>query len=92
MSSGPLTIVIDPTSDLGRDLDAPKDTPIYLLRGGKRFRVTRDPPDPWASFNPDNVRAALRKVAGTLTPEEGERIKASIYRGREEGTRPPDRP
>jgi hypothetical protein len=62
------------------------------LRNGTRFRVTRDPDDPWANYDREKVRDGLRKFAGMLTPEEGERIKELIYRGREEGTRPITRP
>ena len=65
---------------------------IILVRNGARFRVTPDSEDPWANYDPEKVRAALRKFAGMLTPEEGERIKENIYRGREEGARPLDRP
>jgi hypothetical protein len=63
-----------------------------LVRDGARFRVTRDLEDPWASYDAENLRAGLKKVAGLLTPEEGDRIIESIYRGREERTRPIDRP
>ncbi|MBA2521632.1 MAG: hypothetical protein H0V24_18400 [Chloroflexia bacterium] len=92
MSNAPLTITIDPDSELGRALDETDGSPVVLLRAGARFRVTRDPDDPWANYDPDKVRAGLRKFAGMLTPEEGERIKETISRGREEGTRPLDRP
>ena len=37
-------------------------------------------------------REALRRAAGTFTPEEGEQLKQNIYRWREEGTRPINRP
>ncbi len=47
--------------------------------------------DLWAGYDPERLRATVREVAGTLTPEEGERLKESIRRGREEGTRPHDR-
>ena len=92
MVSEPLTITVDPESELGRALGNSDDSPIILVRNGARFRVTRDPDDPWANYDPEKVRAALRKFAGMLTPEEGERIKEGIYRGREEGTRPLNRP
>jgi hypothetical protein len=87
-----LTIVIDPDSELGRALDETDGEPVVLLRNGTRFRVTRDPDDPWANYDPEKVRDGLRKFAGMLTREEGERIKELIYRGREEGTRPITRP
>jgi hypothetical protein len=88
----PLTITIDPDSELGRALDEKDDRPIVLLRNGARFRVMREPDDPWSAYDPEKVRAGLRRFAGMLTPEEGERIKEAIYRGCEEGTRPLDRP
>jgi hypothetical protein len=92
MAKEPLTIMIDPDSELGRALDETDGEPVVLLRNGTRFRVTRDPDDPWANYDPEKVRDGLRKFAGMLTPEEGERIKELIYRGREEGTRPITRP
>jgi len=92
MAKEPLTIVIDPDSELGRVLAETDGEPVVLLRNGARFRVTPDPDDPWANYDPEKVRDGLRKFAGMLTREEGERIKELIYRGREEGTRPITRP
>jgi hypothetical protein len=92
MAKEPLTIVIDPDGELGRALDETDGEPVVLLRNGTRFRVTRDPDDPWANYDPEKVRDGLRKFAGMITREEGERIKELIYRGREEGTRPITRP
>jgi hypothetical protein len=92
MAKERLTITIDPDSELGRALDENDGELVVLLRTGTRFRVTRDPDDPWATYDPEKVRAALRKFAGMLAPEEGERITEAIYRGREEGTRPLERP
>jgi hypothetical protein len=88
----PHTITIDPDSELGRALDETDGAPVVLLRGKERFRVIRDPDDPWANYDPEKVREGLKKVAGLITPEDGDRIIESIYRGREEGTRPIDRP
>lgn len=92
MANEPLTITIDPDSALGRALDDTGDEPVVLLRGATRFRVTRDPDDPWANYDPEKIRSALRTYAGMITPEEADRIKKGIYRGREEGTRPLTRP
>src|SRR5262249_52613692 len=92
MTKAPLTITIDPDSELGRALDESRDEPVVLVRGSSRFRVTRDPDDPWAAYDPEKVRAGLRRFARTLPPDEGERIKDLISRGREEGTRPITRP
>jgi hypothetical protein len=92
MAKEPLTIDIDPDSELGRALDENDGELVVLVRNGRRFRVTRVPDDPWANYDPEKVLEGLREIAGTLSPAEGERIKELIYRGREEGTRPITRP
>lgn len=92
MAKEPLTIKVDPQSELGRALDEADAAPVVLDRGGVRFRVSRDDDDPWANYDPEKVRAGLRKFAGMISPEDAERLKEAIYRGREEGTRPLDRP
>jgi hypothetical protein len=92
MAKEPLTITIDPDSELGRLLDETNGAPVVLLRGSTRFRVIREAEDPWATYDPAKLRAGLKKVAGLLSPEEGDRIIETIYRGREEGTRPITRP
>ena len=80
MTKEPLTITIDPDSELGRALDQTAGEPIVLLRNGMRFRVTRDPDDPWANYDPEKVLEGLHEIAGTLSPAEGERMKELIYR------------
>ena len=92
MANEPLTITIDPDSELGQALTESDGSAVILLHNGARFLVTRDPDDPWANYDPEKVRAGLRKFGGMISPEEGERIKETIYRGREEGTRLLDRP
>ena len=98
MRSEPLTITIDPDSELGRALDESGDEPVVLVQGATRFLVIRQSidsradDDPWANYDPEKVREGLRKVAGLLTPDEGERMKDMIYRARDEGTRPIDHP
>lgn len=92
MANEPLTIKVDPDSELARALDEAAATPVVLERNGTRYRVSPEDADPWANYDPAKLRASLRQAAGTITPEEGERLKELIYRGREEGTRPLDRP
>ena len=91
MTNDPLTIKVDPESDLARALDEAA-TSVVLERNGVRYRVSPEADDPWAGYDPERVREGLRRFAGMITPEEGERLKELIYRGREEGTRPLDRP
>lgn len=87
-----LTISIDPDSELGRALSEGAETSVVLLRGNARFRVVREEDDPWAQYDPAKLRAGLKKVAGLLSADKGERLIETIYRSREEGTRPITRP
>lgn len=50
------------------------------------------PRDPWADYNPEKLWEGIQAAAGTITEEEGERMREYIYAAREAGTRPPDRP
>lgn len=102
MVAEPRVIVVDPESELGRALGETDDAPIVLQRGAARFRLVEVPTDHderkadreavWANYDPEAIRKGLKEVAGLITPEEGERMKEMIYRAREEGTRPIDRP
>jgi hypothetical protein len=84
------TITIDPESELGQALA--DDADVVLQRGGVRYRVSRTEDDLFADYDPERVRDGLRRFAGTITAEEAERLKAIVYQGREDGTRPLDRP
>lgn len=86
-----LTIEIDPESEQARILSEAVRTSAVLVSNGARYRIRREDEGLWAGYDPKRVRDALR-AAGTLTSEEGERLKELIYRGREEGTRPLNRP
>ena len=86
------TIHVDPDSELARALKEADAAPVVLESNGVHFRVTRSADDIWAGYDPERLLATVRAAAGTLTPEEGEELKELIYRGREEGSRPPDRP
>lgn len=83
-------IAVDPTSDLGRALADSDEIAVVLVQGETRYRVVPEQADPWADYDPERLRASLRRVAGLFTAEEGDRIIASIYRARDEGTRPID--
>lgn len=78
------TDILDLLADAARE-------PIILEHGGERFRLSRED-DLVAGYDPERVRDGLRRFAGTISREEGERLKALVYQGREDGTRPPDRP
>ena len=93
------TIEIAPGSDLARLLDEAEGAPLVMIRDGRRYRVEPEAPaeqpearDPWADYDPAKLRAGIEAAAGSISPEEAERWIEDIYRWREEGTRPPDRP
>lgn len=64
MAKEPLTIPIDPDSELGRVL-ARTDEPIVLDSNGMRYTVNRES-DLLAGYSPQRARAALRKSAGAF--------------------------
>jgi hypothetical protein len=86
-------IHISDETDLVQLLDRAGEQPVLLERDGVVYRLSlADPDDLWAGYDPERLRATVTRMAGSISEEERERIKALIYRGREEGTRPIDRP
>jgi hypothetical protein len=85
-----VTLILDSQSDIAKALASVDSEPVVLVSNGERFRVSRDETTPLD--DDEEFERALRAVFGILTPEEGERRKQDIYRWREEGTRPIDRP
>lgn len=65
MAKEPLTIPIDPDSELGRVL-ARTDEPIVLDSKGMRYTVKRERDDLLAGYSPQRARAALRRSAGAF--------------------------
>ena len=87
------TIEIDPESDLAKALASAGRKTVLLVSNGDRYLVTRaEDEEEKTGADREDFLAALRAAAGTFTPEEGERLKRDIYRWREEGTRPANRP
>ena len=85
-----VTLKVDPQSEIAKALEAMDTEPVVLVSNGERFRVSRDEITP--ANDDEEFEEALRAVVGTLTPEEAERRTQDIYRWREEGSRPIDRP
>lgn len=93
------TIEVAPNSELARVLDEAGGTSLVLVKDGVRYRLDREVPtasashgDPWADYDPERLMEGIRAAAGSISEEEAERRIAEIYRWREEGSRPPDRP
>ena len=87
-----IAIEIDPESELGKALAAAGRHPIALVSNGRRYVVSREPDDRCDDDGLEAFREALRAAAGVFTPEEAEQLKRDIYRWREEGKRPNNRP
>lgn len=66
MITEPVTITIDPESELGRALERAGARPslVCLEVNGVRYRVS--PEDPFAHYDPEQVRVALRESAGAF--------------------------
>jgi len=85
-------IHVDDETKLTAILDEAAAKVIRLERDGVVYRLVREDADPWAGYDPERVRAGLRRFAGSISAEDAERMKAAVYRAREEGTRPSSRP
>ena len=91
MATEPLTITVDPESELARALGEADESPVRFDVRGVRYRVHREEADPFADYDPAQVRRSLARYAGSWGDLDAEALKAHVYRGREDGTRP-DRP
>jgi hypothetical protein len=92
MATESKTIHVTDGDELARLIDAANEAPVILEKDGIRYRLSREDDGSWAAYDPEAILSTLRAFSGTLSREEGERLKASIYRAREEGSRPADRP
>ncbi len=79
MANEPLTIKVDPDSELARALKA-ADEPVHLDVSGVVYRVSRENEDLWAGYDPAKVRAGLRRFAGLITPSDLPRAASSTWR------------
>jgi hypothetical protein len=86
------TIHVTDEGEIARLLKEADGRPVRLEKGGVTYRLSREDGSITANYDPAAVRDAVRAASGTLTPEEGEELKAYIYRAREEGSRPANRP
>ena len=95
----PKTIEVVPGSELARLLDEANGASLVLVKDGVRYHLDREPSDPgatlrnpWATYDPDLALAGMREAAGSWSDVDTEKLKEDIYRWREEGSRPPERP
>lgn len=88
-------ITVRPGSDMAHLLEMAVKAPVLLEKDGVLFRVNAveaSVEEPWARYDPTAALAGMRAAAGSWADLDAEELKANIYRGREEGTRPATRP
>ena len=89
MAREPKRIIVAPGTELARLLDDAASSPVLLEKDGELYRLNRaEEEDVWASYDPQKVREAVAKHAGSWKDIDLEAFKAFIYRAREEGTKP----
>ena len=90
--------------DLAKDLPlilselTRKNEGVFVEAEGRTYRLepveleASDPKDLWAHYDPEKVRAAVRKYAGAWADLDTDTMIDNIYQAREEGSHPADRP
>jgi hypothetical protein len=92
------TIRVESGSELARLLDEVADEPVLLERNGRRYKVSPEPAiltrreDLHKSWDPEAALAGMHAAAGRWSHLDADELKRRIYRWREEGNRPADRP
>ncbi len=87
---GPVKVTADTT--LTDVLALARRNAVVLDDNGVRYRLTRETEDIWTDYDPVKVRAALETFGGSWSDVDADAMIADIYRAREEGSRPVDRP
>ncbi len=85
---------VKPGSEIAKLLDAASTEPVLLERDGELYRLFREEgkEDIWADYDPENVREALNRTAGSWADIDADAMISDLYRAREEGSRPDTRP
>ena len=78
-------ISVAPDSELGRLLEKIGAAPVILEKEGELFALAReDAEDIWATYDPEQVREALRRCTGVLAGVERESLLSDIHAAREQ--------
>ncbi len=96
MASVPKTIEVAADGELSRLLDEATTTPLVLVKGGVRYRLAREEwtedEELWAGYDPELVGQVLAETAGSWADLDTDKMIADLYRARDEGSRPANRP
>jgi hypothetical protein len=96
-------IEVEQDSEIAELFQQASEQPIIVEFEGQRFRLGRDSAEhhedsspslgihePAGGYDPDRFAEILGQVAGSISVEDGERMKAHIYAARKAGSRPVD--
>ena len=79
--------------ELARLLDEAAKTPLLLEKDGVVYRLHREEEEASrAEYAPEKVMAAVDLAAGSWADIDADALIAELYRAREEGSRPAERP
>jgi hypothetical protein len=94
MATARESIDVDDDTHIGPLLERAAHGPVFLRRRNSVYRLepTFGSEDIWSGYDPESARRALLDVAGAWSDVDPEELKAYIYRGRDEGNRPAERP
>lgn len=84
-------VKVIPGSELDRLLEEAARAPLLLEKDGECYRLEREE-DISHSYDPEAALEGIRAAAGSWKDIDAEALKAYIYRAREKGTRPANRP
>lgn len=82
MAKEPLTIQVDPESELARVLAGDQEVPVVLDSSGVRYTVNRETTELLAGYSPQRARAALRQSAGAFRGMDTEALKQELQEQR----------
>ncbi len=88
-------IRVKPDGELANVLSEAAAAPVLLEVDGELYRVDRMDEDKdtiFVGYDPDKVVEAIDATAGSLSAEDAEALITTLYKAREEGSRPATRP
>ncbi len=96
MNAQPQPYQVNPDSELARRLSEADLQPLILESEGVRYHVVREmkeiqvPDDPWAFYDAEKVRGAIRASAGALKGVDRDELWADLraQRGQDSHGRP----
>lgn len=92
MTDSTRVIHVPNDSELAHLLDEADNGGLRLEKGGILYRLVREGTKEAHPYDPAAVREVVARLAGALSEDEADRLIENLYRARQEGSRPPDRP